>query len=302
VLAGFSADARATETSPNEVLLGTFHIGPKADPRAAPRQDGVTRIDSRPEIGADALYDAATRELSAGKRVEAQRLFEQIVARFPDDAMAAQSRRQLALIYLDDLQAAAARRAAQPAVPGAPGQSTSGTVETAAQQTGDPWRAEISRAHPSIESFAVEAGDRVFFSSGSAELGGRGRLVVEAQAQWLKSRPDVLVVVEGHADEPASDEDNLRLSQARAEAVKSRLLMSGIVPERVAVTALGRRQRVSECAAPDCAARNRRAVTLVRYADDRQNMGALAPYPAAEIKSDARPGGLPDGEHSRASR
>ena len=42
------------------------------------------------------------------------------------------------------------------------------------------------------EQFITEAGDRVFFSAGSAELGSRARGVLQAQARFIKLRPDLL--------------------------------------------------------------------------------------------------------------
>lgn len=118
--------------------------------------------------------------------------------------------------------------------------------------------------NPELEKkFRVEAGDRIFFAASSADLGARARTALASQARWLVARPDVEVLIEGHADEPGSDQDNKILSQQRAEAVRARLIEEGVAGERIAVKALGRKERVATCPDAECAVQNRRAVTVV---------------------------------------
>ena len=112
--------------------------------------------------------------------------------------------------------------------------------------------------------FRASVGDRVFFADQSAELSLRARVAIEAQAQWLKRKPALTVVVEGHADDSGTSDDNMHLSRQRAEAVRGRLIELGIVAERIRVVAFGRNQTVADCGGILCAAQNRRAVTVVR--------------------------------------
>jgi outer membrane protein OmpA-like peptidoglycan-associated protein len=111
--------------------------------------------------------------------------------------------------------------------------------------------------------FQASVGDRVFFSQGSADLGTRARLAIEAQAAWLLRNPTLPVVVEGHADDSASGEQDRELSQHRAEAVRRRLVLAGVVPERIRTVAYGRQRLVADCRSAACSAQNRRAVTVV---------------------------------------
>ena len=48
--------------------------------------------------------------------------------------------------------------------------------------------------------FRMSVGDRVFFADRSAELSGRARAAIEAQAHWLKRKSGLIIMVEGHAD------------------------------------------------------------------------------------------------------
>lgn len=111
--------------------------------------------------------------------------------------------------------------------------------------------------------FQTEVGDRVFFGEGSAELGARARTALAAQAAWLKRHAHLPVIIEGHADDSGAAGHNLDVSLRRAEAVRRRLVETGIAPERIRVLAYGRERLVAECPASACAQQNRRVVTIV---------------------------------------
>jgi len=113
------------------------------------------------------------------------------------------------------------------------------------------------------EAFKAEVGDRVFFASGSASLGARARVALEAQAAWLLQHTSVAVVVEGYADDPGDDEANVALAQARAETVRDRLAHLGVPEMRLAIASFGRSGQVMTCADPACAAPNRRVVLRI---------------------------------------
>jgi peptidoglycan-associated lipoprotein len=124
-------------------------------------------------------------------------------------------------------------------------------------------RMQLGASLAKAAEFQSQVGDRVFFSDASAELGTRGRAALEAQAAWLVRHPSLSVVVEGHADDGGDFDRNLELSQRRADAVGRRLMQMGVVPERIRTVAYGRERRIADCAAADCAAQNRRAVTVI---------------------------------------
>ena len=125
--------------------------------------------------------------------------------------------------------------------------------------------------------FQSAVGDRVFFSEASAELGTRGRLALQAQAEWLLRYPHLTIVVEGHADDGGGLDHNLSLSRQRAEVVQYRLIQMGVAPERIRTAAFGRERLIADCAAAACAAQNRRAVTII---GPPLEWGQVAPAPA----------------------
>lgn len=111
--------------------------------------------------------------------------------------------------------------------------------------------------------FRMSVGDRVFFADRSAELSSRARAAIDAQAQWLKRKPGLVITVEGHADDSGTSDDNLALSRQRADAVRYRLIELGVGTERIGISAFGRNQTVADCTGVQCAAQNRRVVTVV---------------------------------------
>ncbi len=189
----------------------------------------------------------------------------------PNSTAASLARRQLGALYQQGGAQSASTGVAAPAKAIAPAPPS--PVGVAASPL---WEQELRRNASIQARFRNEAGDRVFFSAGSAELGSRAHAALTAQAQWLNRWHEFEAAIEGHADDPGSDEDNLKLSQQRAEAVRRRLVEEGVEASRLAVVAQGRTQRIAICADVDCAAQNRRAVTLVFVSGTRERLGLTA--------------------------
>lgn len=119
----------------------------------------------------------------------------------------------------------------------------------------------------------TQAGDRVFFSSGSAALGSKARSALAAQARWLSQHRGLEATIEGHADDPGTEEQNLALSTQRAEAVRQRLIEEGVAPARLEIVARGRTRRVAICNDPVCRAQNRRVITIVFVSGTHRRLG-----------------------------
>jgi OmpA-OmpF porin, OOP family len=66
------------------------------------------------------------------------------------------------------------------------------------------------------------------------------------------------VVIEGHTDNVGNRDANVRLSKARAEAVRNYLISKGITRNRLTTVGLGPDQPVASNDTPEGRARNRR--------------------------------------------
>ena len=78
----------------------------------------------------------------------------------------------------------------------------------------------------------------LYFGLGSASASGNPASIAKA-LKFLKANTDAGVVIEGYADPTGTPEDNLALSQRRAEWVRDRLVADGIDASRLEVMAYG---------------------------------------------------------------
>ena len=259
-------DARAAQGKP-----ATFDFAPAVpkapapavaapDTAAAPVDDEISRAYAD---GMDALEN--------GKADVAQRKLEYVVARDPDGYLAKTARTYLADLYRGESAARPRQPAATPppakfaTAPSALGAADVGRQDKPQIRSDVQSKTEFPVAANVEEDFIVTAGDRVFFASGNAELGQRARIVLAAQARWLTSHPEYTAIIEGHADDGAlPDDQSLKIAEARAAAVRDRLVAEGVPAGRLSLLSQGRKAPVANCPGSDCAAQNRRVVTLLK--------------------------------------
>jgi len=80
----------------------------------------------------------------------------------------------------------------------------------------------------------------------------------------MRRRPQLRVLLRGHADERGDEQENLRLSQGRAEAVAAFLVDQGIARERIDVEWVGEAMPADTSGSPAARARNRRVEMVWR--------------------------------------
>jgi len=82
--------------------------------------------------------------------------------------------------------------------------------------------------------------DKVYFDTGKATIQRRSNILLDEIARIVKEHPDVpKVLIEGHTDSTGSHTSNMRLSERRAEAVRTYLLNKGVPPERLEARGFG---------------------------------------------------------------
>jgi outer membrane protein OmpA-like peptidoglycan-associated protein len=79
----------------------------------------------------------------------------------------------------------------------------------------------------------------VLFRTGSAEITPEIAHQIQVLAQAVAKSPDLRVRVDGYADPRGSDDENMKLSQARADAVRDLFLAAGINEDVLEVNAYG---------------------------------------------------------------
>ncbi|MEJ2698163.1 MAG: OmpA family protein [Desulfuromonadales bacterium] len=89
------------------------------------------------------------------------------------------------------------------------------------------------------EATVKQPNNKIFFKFDSYLLTEAGRKDLEANALWLRSQPEVRIVIEGNTDERGSDEYNMALGDKRALAARDYLVTLGIAPERISTVSYG---------------------------------------------------------------
>jgi peptidoglycan-associated lipoprotein len=135
---------------------------------------------------------------------------------------------------------------------------TSGRPGTTSNQpfdeaTNAPVEGGVNVQGGSEEDFIVNVGRRTFFEQSSATL--------DKQAQWLLQYPHWKVKLQGFADDPGSAAEQTKLSQKRADAVRSYLASKGVSPDRMKAKGYGHDRLVGECSDIECTSQNRRVIT-----------------------------------------
>ena len=99
----------------------------------------------------------------------------------------------------------------------------------------------------------------VHFDFNQAVLTAEDRTILASDADWLKSHPDVLVTLEGDADERGEIVYNVVLSGERATATKDALVELGVPSDRIAfATGWGKLYPICSQSDESCWSQNRR--------------------------------------------
>jgi outer membrane protein OmpA-like peptidoglycan-associated protein len=98
----------------------------------------------------------------------------------------------------------------------------------------------------------------VLFDTGSATLSTGAQQRLSSFAQTLERYPESNLVVRGHTDSTGTTAGNDRLSQDRAESVRSDLISQGVAGDRITATGMGSQYQVASNASEAGRQQNRR--------------------------------------------
>ena len=102
----------------------------------------------------------------------------------------------------------------------------------------------------------------VYFDTGRATLKPESDAALGMVAALMAQQPQLMLQVVGHTDSVGNAADNQILSQDRANAVRSALIMRGIAAERLVAYGLGSTQPIASNATSEGRAQNRRVMLL----------------------------------------
>lgn len=99
---------------------------------------------------------------------------------------------------------------------------------------------------------------KISFLSNSDQPTAASLAVLKRLAAQLAARPEATIRIEGHADSVGYDQENMEISQKRAERVKEVLVKEGIGAERIEAVGKGDRHPVASSETPAGQEKNRR--------------------------------------------
>ena len=104
----------------------------------------------------------------------------------------------------------------------------------------------------------------IHFDFDRSDVRAQDAKILDANATWLKTNPQAVLLIEGHCDERGTNEYNLALGERRAAAARDYLVSRGIDAGRINTVSYGEQRPECSDRNATCWARNRRARFLAK--------------------------------------
>jgi peptidoglycan-associated lipoprotein len=131
-------------------------------------------------------------------------------------------------------------------------------IENGSSDNMDPVRRSI--LHDGNLGFSRDIGDRYFFDPDNWKLSDKVKDQLDRLAFYLSKRPQLRLLLEGHADDPGSVQHNLILSRERVTEVKAYLAKHGVDPFRIETVSSGKERPAVLGKNESASVQNRRVV------------------------------------------
>jgi peptidoglycan-associated lipoprotein len=110
------------------------------------------------------------------------------------------------------------------------------------------------------EQLTAQSGlEDVPFDFNSFQLNERAKIILIANAEWMKANPDAEVTIEGHCDNRGTSSYNYVLGEKRASRTKNYLTSLGVSDERLSIMSFGKDNPACWDPTEPCYQKNRRA-------------------------------------------
>jgi peptidoglycan-associated lipoprotein len=123
---------------------------------------------------------------------------------------------------------------------------------------------DLSQINEKQGAFDAAVGANVYFAYDSHALDEDSKATLRKQAEWLKTNPDLALIVEGHTDERGTREYNLALGARRATATKDFLVASGIPASSITTISFGKERPAVAGFDESAWSKNRRSITVLK--------------------------------------
>jgi outer membrane protein OmpA-like peptidoglycan-associated protein len=135
------------------------------------------------------------------------------------------------------------------------------------EKNGGKWDAKTKTckidAPAKFQEVIAKAYDNLTFKTGSATITNTSYKFLDGIADYMKENPTFTLAIVGHTDNTGSDEYNQKLSEDRAEAVKSYLIKKGIGEISITAEGKGESEPIADNNTSEGREKNRRVVFSV---------------------------------------
>lgn len=100
--------------------------------------------------------------------------------------------------------------------------------------------------------------ENLFFATNKTNILEESEASMNNLVNFLMENPSVSILITGHTDNVGSERSNQKLSQGRADAIRNRLILGGIDPERIQAEGKGMLEPVADNDTEEGRAQNRR--------------------------------------------
>ena len=115
-----------------------------------------------------------------------------------------------------------------------------------------------------VEKAQIRILEKIYFDFGKATIQARSDSLIAEIGAVIVANPDLRRIrIEGHTDSVGSDIANLKLSQARADAVKAALVAKGVSASVLDAVGFGEMRPVASNETDDGRAKNRRVEFII---------------------------------------
>lgn len=114
-------------------------------------------------------------------------------------------------------------------------------------------------AGPTIEEMFTKEVQDAFFDYDKADIRTDARQALSKTADFLRSYPQVAIVIEGHCDERGTTEYNVALGDRRSDSAKDFLVAQGVAADRIQTVSYGKERPFCTQDNESCWQQNRRA-------------------------------------------
>jgi outer membrane protein OmpA-like peptidoglycan-associated protein len=135
------------------------------------------------------------------------------------------------------------------------------------EKNGGKWNSKTNfcelEAPKQFQEVIAKAYDNLTFKTGSATITNTSFKFLDDIADYMKANPSFSLSIVGHTDNTGSDEYNQKLSEDRAESVKSYLIKKGVGEISITADGKGESEPIADNNTPEGRDQNRRVVFAV---------------------------------------